>query len=121
MQHLRAAGQAIPPPVKACGLLDTGTNVTSVAAWVLHRLAVAINTSSSTHTAGGKVAVDLYEVGLTITDPGLLGSPWLTQPDVLVMELPVVLPDVDVLIGLDVLLSCRLLLDGPARQFTLDF
>ena len=30
-------------------------------------------------------------------------------------------PDVEVFIGLDILLDCRLLLDGPGRQFTLDF
>ena len=28
--------------------------------------------------------------------------------------------DVDVLVGLDVLLGCRLTLDGPARWFTLE-
>jgi hypothetical protein len=36
------------------------------------------------------------------------------------MELPLGTP-VDVLIGMDVLLGCRMLLDGPGRQFTLDF
>jgi hypothetical protein len=37
------------------------------------------------------------------------------------MELPALLPGADVLIGLDVLLTCKLILDGPARQFTLEF
>jgi hypothetical protein len=46
--------------------------------------------------------------------------PWLVQPDLLVMELPSVLP-VDVLIGMDVLLTCKLVVDGPARQFTLEY
>jgi hypothetical protein len=32
-----------------------------------------------------------------------------------------ILPNLDVLIGLDVLLTARLLLDGPAREFILDF
>jgi hypothetical protein len=39
----------------------------------------------------------------------------------LVSELPTVLPDADVLVGLDVLLQLKFLLDGPAGQFTLDF
>jgi hypothetical protein len=46
---------------------------------------------------------------------------WLTWPDLLVTELTTVLPDADDLIGLDVLLQCKLHLDGPARQFTLEF
>jgi hypothetical protein len=44
----------------------------------------------------------------------------VVQPDLLVMELPLGFP-VDVLIGMDVLLGCRMLLDDPARQLTLDF
>ena len=31
------------------------------------------------------------------------------------------IPDVEDLNGLDLLLDCRLLLDGPSRQLTLDF
>ena len=46
---------------------------------------------------------------------------WLTLPDLLVTELMITLPDADVLIGLDVPLKIKLLLDGPARSFTLDF
>ena len=45
----------------------------------------------------------------------------LTRSDLRVMELANPIPGVEVLIGLDILLDCRLLLDGPARQFTLDF
>jgi hypothetical protein len=59
-------------------------------------------------------------VSLTILDPTRPQLPWFVQPDLLVMEMPAGLP-LDVLIGMDVLLGCRLTLDGPARQFTLDF
>jgi hypothetical protein len=45
----------------------------------------------------------------------------LTRRDLIVMEMPSPIPGVDVLIGLDVLLDCKLLLDGPARSFTLEF
>jgi hypothetical protein len=45
----------------------------------------------------------------------------LTFTDLLVTELAAQLPDADVLIGLDVLLTCKLILDGPGRTFTLDF
>ena len=53
-------------------------------------------------------------------DPARPGAPMLTHPGVRVSELAVSLPDADVLIGLNVLLDGRLLLDGPARQFTLE-
>lgn len=62
----------------------------------------------------------LYQVSLSIFDATQPLLPWFVIPDLEVMELP---PHVtiDVLIGMDVLLQCRLLLDGPGRQFTLDF
>src|SRR5262245_4912373 len=119
---LVAAGQQPPAPVQARGLLDTGSDTTAVAAWILQRLARSVATTTSTHTAGGVVNVNLYRVSLGITDPGQpTGAPWLTEPDLLVMELATTLPDTDVLIGLDVLMGCKLLLDGPARQFLLEF
>lgn len=122
MKDLIAAGKQIPAPVGAKGLLDTGTNVTAVAPWILQQLAVPVTTRSSTHTAGGQVPVNLYRVSVGITDPAQpAGSPWLTHSDMLVIELATPLPDVDILIGLDILLTCKLHLDGPARRFMLEF
>ena len=119
---LRAAGLPIPAPVQAHGLIDTGSDVTVVASWVLRQLVVPVASTTSTHTAAGPFPVKLYVVSLGITDPAQpAGSPWLTQPGLLVMEAPTLLPDADVLIGLDVLLDCKMLLDGPARRLTLEF
>jgi len=118
---LLTAGQPIIAPTQARGLIDTGTDVTAVASWVLQRLAISPATATKTTTAAGPIRVRLYEVSLTITDPTVAGSPALTHPDLIVMELPVSLPAVDVLIGLDVLLAGRFSLDGRSRCFTLDF
>lgn len=118
---LAAGGQPVAAPVQARGLVDTGSDVSVVASWVLQALGIPPATVTKTTTASGQVQVRLYEVSLSITDPGQAGSPWLTLPDLVVMELPTSLPDVDVLIGLDVLLTCRFLLDGPGRQLTFDF
>jgi hypothetical protein len=117
---LLAAGQPIPAPVQARGLVDTGSDLTAVAPWILGQLAVPVAASASTHTAAGQVSVNLYEVSVSITDPAQTGAPMLTHPGVRVSELAVSLPDADVLIGLNVLFEGRLLLDGPARQFTLE-
>jgi hypothetical protein len=120
MTALHKAGHPIPAPIQACGLLDTGSNITAVAAWLLQKLAVPSTSMTATQTVGGTVKVKLFKVSLGITDPTQPG-PWLMEPDLIVMELPLLVPDVDVLVGLDVLLKCKLLVDGPARSFTLEF
>lgn len=117
-----AAGQPILAALQARGVLDTGSNVTSVASWIVQQLAIPVATISSTHTPGGPVNVNLHCVSLGITDPTQPpGAPWLTEPTLLVIELAAVLPDADVLIGLDVLFGCKLLLDGPGKWFSLDY
>jgi hypothetical protein len=60
-------------------------------------------------------------VSLSIPPPGGAGGPMLTRRDLTVMEMPGPIPGVEVLIGLDILLDCKMLLDGPARQFMLEF
>src|ERR1051326_3131676 len=45
---LLAAGQPLVPPAAARGLLDTGSDVTAVAPWILQQLAVPVTSTSST-------------------------------------------------------------------------
>jgi hypothetical protein len=47
-------------------------------------------------------------------------SPELVEPTLSIMELTTPLANIDALIGLDFLLGCRFLLDGPARIFSLE-
>ncbi len=117
----QATGQPIPAPIRARGLLDTCSNVTAVAASVLQQLAISPANTAKTTTAAGPVSVRLCRVSLSILGPPPAGGFVHTEPALLVSELPAVLPDADVLIGLDVLLTGKLLLDGPPRLFTLDF
>ncbi len=118
---LLAAGQLPTPPVQARGLLDTACDVTAVAPWVLQQLGIVAASTTSTHTAAGQVTVNVCSVSLGITDPQQAVRTWLTVPMVHLTELSVILPDTDVLIGLDVLLNCKVILEGPARRFTLEF
>jgi hypothetical protein len=119
---LLAAGQSVPPPRPARGQLDTGSDVTAVAASVLQSLgAIPATITATTSTAGGSVRVRLFEVSLSITDPTQSPTAWLTEPDLLVTELSALLPTADVLVGLDVLLTCKMELDGPAGKVTLEF
>jgi hypothetical protein len=118
---LTARGLPVPTPIHCRGLLDTGSDVTAVSASIPARLGLVPTRRATTTTAAGPTHVDLYTVSLSVTDAATPGAPMLSAPNLLVTQLAAPLPGVEVLIGLDVLLSACLLLDGPGRTFTLDF
>jgi hypothetical protein len=118
---LQAAGQPLPPPVQARALLDTATDKTAVAARLLQQLGVPPGRPVSTHTAGGMVTVQLYEVSLSILNPTGASSPMLTRGEWVVAEFLHAPPNVDVLIGLDLAGECLTIIDGPGGRFTLGF
>jgi hypothetical protein len=115
------AGRPIPRPVRVVALLDTAADLTAVPAPLVTSLGLAPLISGSTYTAGGPVAVGLYRVSLSIFGPAGAAGPMLVRPDLLVSELTVPLPNVDILVGLDVLRSCLLVQDGPGQQFIVAF
>ena len=117
---LQAANKPAPASVVARAILDTGSNVTGVAASIIQQFQLLPAHQSTTQGIGGTPAVNLFRVSLSIFDAIQPHLPWFVQPDLLVMELPSGV-HVDVLIGMDVLLACRLIMDGPARQLTIDF
>jgi hypothetical protein len=120
MQAALAAGKA-PSSISTRGLIDTGTDMTAVAPWILQQLGAPLQFRTTTQgIGGGNVPVRLFLVTLFVLNIGQPHLPWLVQSDLLVMELPTGLP-FDILIGLDVIRTCKLLVDGPAGQFTLDF
>jgi hypothetical protein len=117
---LRASGHSCPP-IEAKGLIDTASNVSGISPAIRAQLGVPpVGPPATTTGIGGTVSVQLYRVSLHLRDAGAPGLPLLTMPSLLVMELPPG-PSCDVLIGMDVLLDCKLVLDGPARQFMLEF
>ena len=117
---LRAAHRPAPVSVVARGIIDTGSNASGISTSVLQQLALVPYVQTQTQGIGGSVSVQLYRISLSIFDAAQPHLPWFVQPDLLVMELPPGLP-VDVLIGMDVLLGCRTLVDGPDRLLTIDF
>lgn len=120
---LVAAGLPPPAPILVRGLIDTGCYPTALSTSLLRRLNLQSLGQKFTQTAGGQVLVDLYEVSLGITDPAVSGTPMFLQPQLEVMEVAHPLSGgIEVLVGLDVILECRLLLiDVPTRTFTLEF
>jgi hypothetical protein len=106
-------GRPIPRPIQVRSLLDSGTDVTAVAARVFQQLGLGSLISGFSQTTSGLVSVNLYRVSLTIScSPGLAG-PIVTLTDLLVSELTTALPNIDALIGMDVLRESLLVLDGP--------
>jgi hypothetical protein len=62
----------------------------------------------------------MFDVSVGVRNDADPGGSELVEPTLAVMELSVSLPIIDVLIGLDFLQAYRFLLDGPARQFSLE-
>jgi hypothetical protein len=118
---LVAAGQVVPNPIMLRGILDTGSSVTAVAPWVFQRLGLSSKGKSSTTTAGGQMPVELFRVSIAILPPSNLQGPSLTLSSIWASGLSVTIPDADVLIGLNVLRELKLILDGPAHIFSLEF
>lgn len=119
---LAAAGQPILAPILCRGLIDTGTDITCVNAAVLRRLGLnKPSVHATTQTVSGPAQVDLFEVSLGVLDLKHPSGPTLIFSTLRIMEPPKPLANLDVLIGLDVLLTARLSLDGPGRIFSLDF
>ncbi len=116
-----AAGQPITMPLRARGEIDTGSNMTAVSTALLQRLGLPIQYQTTTQTASGSMTVNVVEVSVGVRDFGDPMSHELVESTLSVMELTTPLAKVEVLIGLDILLGCKFLLDGPARQFSLEF
>lgn len=120
MQALHAAGQSLPAPVHARGVLDSGSTVTAV----VPRLLVALNATpgpaTRTVTAAGNVPVRFYRISFTIHNRPVSRASY-SQVDWLVTSLPTDLDDADVLFGLDLLREVVLTVNGPGQTFSLDF
>jgi hypothetical protein len=117
---LRTSGRQTPSPLGAQGLIDTGSDITVVSTTLLQQLGASVQPPVTTQGISGPVQGNTYFVSLHILDARNLAGPWLSQPQLCVMGLPLG-PMFGVLIGMDVLRTCKLTVDGPAGIFTLDF
>ena len=117
---LQAAGQAVPRPLLVRAVVDTGSDISCVAASVLTQLGLSPARSATTTTTAGAQQVRLFKVSLSIQQTGGSGAIYAV-PDLTVMELMHSLPNIEALIGLDILDECLLVVNGPAQHFTLSF
>lgn len=121
MASLHSAGKPILPPSRGRGAIDTGSDIVAVSTPILQPLGVPVYRQASTRTVAGAVTVDLYKVSVGVTIFADLNAPELPEPNLIVMALPTALPKIEVLLGLDLLMSCKLILDGPGKLYALDF
>ena len=120
MAALQQAGQPITPPVLVRALIDTGTDITAVSAPIIRQLGIPQKVQTLSQTASGLVQARLFNISFSVPDSLGVAAAFVL-PQLLVMELTARLPDIDVLIGLDVVASWRLMIDGPARSFAVEY
>jgi Aspartyl protease len=110
-----------PPVVLVTAILDTGANRSIITHSVAARLGLHTSGHGSTQTTGGHTPVVFYHISIGF--PPILGVSATTvlTKKIEVGSVATLEPGIDVLFGLDLLLLCRLFIDGPAQTFTLDF
>ena len=118
---LISAGQPVPRGVWVTESIDSGTTVSCVSRTVLRQLGLTPVGQGTSQTASGPLVADVYRVSYSIPPYQNLPGPVLTRADTRVMELATILPGMDMLIGMDLLLTVKTILDGPGGQFTIEF
>jgi len=112
-------GMPVTPPLVVRALIDSANDVTCVAAGVLRHFGLSLIGRVTTQTMAESVFANLFEVSLGIPKSGGLTGPLLVLEQLRVMEWIQVFPNVDVMLGKDVLSHCLLIIDGPRAKFTL--
>jgi hypothetical protein len=116
---LWAAGRPCAP-APGRGLIDTGSTGSGISVPIIQRLNLVPVLQGTSAGLWSTAGVNLYLVSLHVLDQQDVTLPWFSHASLMVMELPVDFAH-DVLIGMDVLQSCKTLIDGPAQRFTLEF
>ena len=114
-------GTPTPPPIPARALIDTGTDVTAFCPRLITALGALPVGSATTQTATALATIRFYQITLTVHDPIRAGAQPLIRSDWVVTDLPVDLPNIDVLIGLDLIRQITTTIDGPGGLFALIF
>ena len=117
---LRAADQEVKPAVKVRALIDTGASCTVIDASILKKLAIpCVGVTPIFTPSTGEVphVCHQYDVSLGILDAQ--GDPLFLNDSLSVLGSD--LPDVDALIGRDVLAKGILIYNGAAGTFTLSY
>jgi hypothetical protein len=113
------AGQSVPVGTALRGVLDSGSNVTCVAARAIARYGLLPVGQDTTQTMAGPFTVRLFRMSLSIPRPGPQGGTLLVLDDLMVMEFSPQPGEPEVMVGRNVLAHLLLIHDGPKGEFTL--
>jgi hypothetical protein len=103
-------------------ILDSAADICVISPSVIAHFQLVPHSQTSNRTTGGSAPVNVYSVGLILTGPDGTNGPVLVREPHLVMGASQAFSDtVDLIVGLDILLDCLLVLNGPAKTFTLAF
>jgi hypothetical protein len=121
-EALAAGGRPMPPPFSVPGLVDTGAQVTAIrsstVAWMGIPSAGFMEASSS--LLGGEArSVPNYPLRMTFSSLGNPDTPkWRA---INAVDVDIVSPGASVLIGRDLLATCRFTYDGRKRHLMMSY
>lgn len=119
---LRRQGKAIPEPIRVELLIDTGADTTALSE--MHTRSLGIPVRGATQVRGVTTEVhatdcNTYDIGFELINA--VGDLPLKIPAVEIIGRPFHNEMIDGLIGRDVLAQVIFILDGPTRQFVINY
>lgn len=119
-EALRSVNLQVPNPVVVQGLVDTGASHTCVTPDIIQALDIFPIDATNVLTPSGSMAVNLYDIGLTIYSteeevPYRIPNLTVSVAEALLRQ------DLRCLIGMDVLSRCLLMYNGVTGLYTLAF
>jgi len=121
---LRAQHKAVPPAIQKTGLIDSGAEITTLDTALVQQMRQQLGLQyltvipSTAPALGFNGIAVVYPIGFVILHPQ---GQHLVNRTLLIQELPISQLGYDVLIGRDVLASCRFVYEGRAGQFEVSY
>ena len=117
-----AAGSIIPEPFVIPGLVDTGARVTAIGASIIAWMgipSIGVMEASSSLLGGEARSVPIFPLRMIFGPLGEGPAPKWRAIDAVAVE--IVSPGASVLIGRDLLASCRFTYDGRKSRFLMSY
>jgi hypothetical protein len=120
--ELVGAGRAVPGPLCVSGLVDTGAETTAIQQALAHLMTIPVfgtaEVASSALGRGTRV-VPTYRIRMAFGPFGTPGPPrWRT---ITAAGMDIISPGAIVLIGRDLLATCRFTYDGRKHRFMMSY
>jgi hypothetical protein len=121
---IRAQLKPVPPAIHKTALIDSGAEMTTLDSALINQMQQQLGlkyltvTPSSAPALGFSGLAVVYPISFVVIHPA---GQHLVMRTLLVQELPIAQLGYDILIGRDLLASCRFVYDGRSGQFELSY